>query len=121
VMLAMREEGEGDDKREAGDREAACGVVGFLDSEANMLPSRLFGRMPATNTATLKGQWGTEMFKALNQRPDPCRVAVADGAADNRTWLSNTLSPDVDVPDDWQGCQHLKTVSDAACGKDDRR
>ena len=40
-------------------------------------------------------------------------VAIADGAADNWTFLE-TLSPETEVIDFWHACEHLQTASDHA-------
>ena len=46
-------------------------------------------------------------------RPEIGIVAIADGAADNWTFLE-TLSPETEVIDFWHACEHLQTASDHA-------
>ena len=50
-------------------------------------------------------------------RPDVRIVDIANGAADNWTFLE-TLSPETEVIDFWHACEHLRTASDHAVASD---
>ena len=67
------------------------------------------GRMPES------GKKGTasEVAHIRRVRPEIRIGAVADGAADNWTFLES-LSPETEVIDFWHACEHLRVASDHA-------
>ena len=69
--------------------------------------------MPQSGKLTLKAQLASEVAHIRRARPEIGIVAVADGAADNWTFLE-TLSPETEVIDFWHACEHLQTASDHA-------
>ena len=111
VMVPLRP-GE-DGRAEASWREAACGTVSFHDADGKRLKTLYLGRMPQSGKLTLKAQLASEVAHIRRARPEIGIVAVADGAADNWTFLE-TLSPETEVIDFWHACEHLQTASDHA-------
>ena len=94
-------------------REAACGTVSFHDADGKRMKTLYLGRMPQSGKLTLKAQLASEVAHIRRARPEIGIVAVADGAADNWTFLE-TLSPETEVIDFWHACEHLQTASDHA-------
>ena len=111
VMVPLRP-GE-DGRAKASWREAACGTVSFHDAEGKRLKTLYLGRMPESGKLTLKAQLASEVAHIRRARPEIGIVAIADGAADNWTFLE-TLSPETEVIDFWHACEHLQTASDHA-------
>ena len=68
--------------------------------------------MPESGKLTLKAQLASEVAHIRRARPEIGIVAIADGAADNWTFLE-TLSPETEVIDFWHA-EHLQTASDHA-------
>ena len=65
---------------------------GFLrDARGERLKTLYLGRMPESGKVTLKAQLASEVAHIRQLRPDVRIVAIADGAADNWTFLE-TLS-----------------------------
>ena len=102
-----------DGRAKASWREAACGTVSFHDAEGKRLKTLYLGRMPESGKLTLKAQLASEVAHIRRARPEIGIVAIADGAADNWTFLE-TLSPETEVIDFWHACEHLQTASDHA-------
>ena len=96
VMVPLRP-GE-DGRAKASWREAACGTVSFHDAEGKRLKTLYLGRMPESGKLTLKAQLASEVAHIRRARPEIGIVAIADGAADNWTFLE-TLSPETEVID----------------------
>ncbi len=111
VMVSLRP-GE-DGRAKASWREAACGTVSFHDAEGKRLKTLYLGPMPESGKLTLKAQLASEVAHIRRARPEIGIVAIADGAADNWTFLE-TLSPETEVIDFWHACEHLQTASDHA-------
>ena len=111
VMVALLA-GE-DGRSEACWREAACGTVSFHDAEGKRLKTLYLGRMPESGKVTLKARLASEVAHIRQVRPEIGIVAVADGAADNWTFLEG-LSPEAEVIDFWHACEHLRVASDHA-------
>lgn len=111
VMVALRagEDGHAD----ACWREASCGTVAFHDTAGKRLETLYFGRMPESGKVTLKAQLATMVAHIRQVRPQIRIAAVADGAADNWTFLKS-LSPETEAIDFWHACEHLRVVSDHA-------
>ena len=115
VMVRMNDEMVTGKPKDAGWREASCGVVALVDAKGEILKSRYFGRLPETGKQSLKSQLSAEVFHWLKIKPDLKLVAVADGARDNWEFLKE-LSPDVEILDYWHAAQHLQSAADAAFG-----
>ena len=115
VMVRMIAEIANGKPKDAGWREASCGVVVLVDAKGEILKSRYFGRLPETGKQSLKSQLSAEVFHWLKIKPDLKLVAVADGARDNWEFLKE-LSPDVEILDYWHAAQHLQSAADAAFG-----
>lgn len=95
------------DKGPAGFREASVGVVSFYDVEGNRLATRRYGRMPEADKATTKAWLARELAHLRKLRPDLVSVAIADGAANNWSFLS-TLGADHEVVDFYHAVEHLQ-------------
>ena len=117
VMLRMLAETEGDGSLPAGWREASTGAIELLDGNGEPMSCRYLGRLPEPGKRELKRQLSDELFRVTGQRPDLKVVAVADGAADNWTFLES-LSPDCCLVDFWHACEHLKICADDAFGRE---
>ena len=111
VMVALRA-GEGG-CAEACWREASCGTVSFHDAKGKRLKTLYLGRMPESGKVRLKAQLASEVAHIRRVRPEIRIGAVADGAADNWTFLES-LSPETEVIDFWHACEHLRVASDHA-------
>ena len=111
VMVALRA-GEGG-CAEACWREASCGTVSFHDAKGTRLKTLYLGRMPESGKIRLKAQLASEVAHIRRVRPEIRIGAVADGAADNWTFLES-LSPETEVIDFWHACEHLRVASDHA-------
>ena len=112
VMVPLRA-GE-DGRAEASWREAACGTVSFHDARRQAPEDPLSRPHAAERQAHAEGA----ARKRSRTHQASCAptiriVAVADGAADNWTFLE-TLSPETQVIDFWHACEHLQTASDHA-------
>ena len=96
VMVALRA-GE-DGRADACWREASCGTVSFHDADGKRLGTHYVGRMPESGKVTLKAHLATMVARIRHARPQITITAVADGAADNWTFLKS-LSPETEVID----------------------
>jgi|Tabmets5t2r1_1033131.scaffolds.fasta_scaffold15785_2 hypothetical protein len=101
----------------AGYQEVGCATVSYYDRLGHRLVTRRMARMPETHKATLKGQLSAEVMGALRQRPDLQVVKVADGTADNWTYLSETLPVGEEVLDFYHAVNHLSDALGAAYGE----
>lgn len=91
----------------AGYQEVGCATLSYYDRFGARLVTRRMARMPETKKATLKSQLTAEVMGALIQRPDLRVVKVADGAADNWTYLGETLPFGDEVLDFYHAVDHL--------------
>lgn len=98
----------------SGYQEVGCGTVSYYDRFGERLVTRRMARMPETKKATLKSQLTQEVIGALIQRPDLRVVKVADGAADNWTYLGETLPFGEEVLDFYHAADHLSDALRAA-------
>ena len=98
----------------AGYQEVGCATVSYYDRFGERLVTRRMARMPETKKATLKSQLTAEVMGALLQRPDLRVVKVADGAADNWTYLGETLPVGEEVLDFYHAIDHLSDALRAA-------
>ena len=69
--------------------------------------------MPENGNVRLKAQLASEVAHIRRVRPEIRIGAVADGAADNWTFLES-LSPETEVVDFWHAYEHLRVASDHA-------
>jgi hypothetical protein len=106
-------------KEKAFYREASCAAINFYDAEGERLKSIRFGRMPEAGKTTLKNQLQQSINTILSQQPEINLVKIADGAADNWRFLSDTLFPGqgVELLDYFHACDHLNDAMEAAYGK----
>lgn len=101
----------------AGYQEVGCATVSYYDRCGERLVTRRMARMPETTKATLKRQLTAEVMGALSQRPDLRVVTVADGTADNWTYLSTTLPVGAEVLDFYHAVDQLSNALSAAYGE----
>ena len=79
-------------------REASCGTVSFHDAAGKRLKTLYFGRMPESGKVTPKAQLAAMVAHIQRAHPHISINAVADGAADNWTFLKS-LSPETETID----------------------
>ena len=101
----------------AGYQEVGCATVSYYDRRGERLCTRRMARMPEGNKATLKRQLTAEVMGALIRRPDLRVVKVADGAADNWSYLGETLPCGEEVLDFYHAAEHLGNALGAAYGE----
>jgi hypothetical protein len=102
----------------AGCQEVGCGTISYYDRDGERLMTRRMARMPETHKSTLKDQLTAEIMGALIERPDLRVVKLADGAADNWTYLSDTLPFGEECLDFYHASEHLSGALVAAYGPD---
>lgn len=98
----------------SGYQEVGCATVSYYDRFGARLLTRRMARMPEHKKVTLKKQLSQEVIGALCQRPDLRVVKVADGAADNWSYLSDTLPFGDEVLDFYHATDHLSDALKAA-------
>lgn len=101
----------------SGYQEVGCATVSYSDRFGEPLQTRRMARMPETNKATLKSQLTAEVMGALMKRPGLRVVKVADGTADNWTYLSETLPCGEEGLDFSHAVDHLSDALRAAYGE----
>ena len=101
----------------AGYQEVGCATVSYYDHAGNRLLTRRMARMPETNKRTLKSQLTAEVMGALIQQPALRVVKVADGAADNWSYLGELLPFGEEVLDFYHAVTHLGDALGAAYGE----
>ena len=100
-------------------REASCAAINFYDKEGERLTTLRLGRMPEAGKKTLKHQIQQSINTILSQQPELSLIKIADGAADNWRFLSDTLCPGkgVELLDYFHASDHLNAAMEAAYGK----
>jgi hypothetical protein len=118
-VLAPMKEGGAQEKRQktaeegrltrgpAGYREVGCGTLSFCDVEGDMIAAVRMARMPEAKKATLKRTLFADVTAALAQRPNLRLVKLADGAADNWTFLAQQMPEGVEILDFFHAAEHL--------------
>jgi hypothetical protein len=101
----------------AGYREAGCATLSFYDKEGQRLSTVRFARMPEKGKTTLKQMLTAEVEMALIERPDLKIGKVADGAADNWSYLSKSLPKGAETVDFYHATEHLHDALAAAHGE----
>jgi hypothetical protein len=104
----------------SGYQEVGCATVSYYDRFGERLVTHRMARMPEANKATLKRQLTAEVMGALIKRPDLRVVKVADGTADNWTYLRETLPIGEEVLDFYHAVDHLSDALGAAYGEGTR-
>ena len=94
------------DKGPSGWKEASVGVVSFYDAEGVRLDTWRYARMPEAKKVATKSWVFAELEHIKKARPDLTVVAIADGAADNWTFLGQ-LGADHEVVDFFHTAEHL--------------
>ena len=72
-------------------KEASVGTISYYDAQGVRLHTVYFGEMPEPRKATLKQRLEEELVHATRLRPDLRLVAVADAAADNRSFCEEAF------------------------------
>lgn len=106
-------------KEKAFYREASCAAINFYDEEGERLSSLRFGRMPEAGKKTLKTLIQEAMNTIITEQPELNLIKIADGAADNWRFLSETLLPGqgVELLDYFHASDHLHDAFELAYGK----
>lgn len=100
-----------------GYQEVGCGTLSYYDRDGERLATRRMARMPESHKATLKTQLSAEVMSALIQRPELRVVKLADGTADNWSFLSDTLPFGDDCLDFYHASEYLSKALAAAYGE----
>ena len=128
-VLAPMKDGEASQKRAgaaakgrltrgpAGYREVGCGTLSFYDAEGEMLTAVRMGRMPELKKKTLKRSLLLDVVNVLAERPDLHLVKLADGAADNWSFLSKQLPAGTEIADFFHAAEYLNAALGAAYGE----
>lgn len=118
-VLAPMRDGDAQEKRKktaeegrltrgpAGYREVGCGTLSFCDAKGDMISAVRIARMPETKKATLKRTLLSDVTAALSERTDLRLVKIADGAADNWTFLAQEVPGGVEILDFYHAVEHL--------------
>jgi hypothetical protein len=101
----------------AGYQEVGCGTLSYYDRDGERLETRRLARMPEPHKATLKSQLTAEVMGVLMQRPELQVVKLADGAADNWSYLHETLPIGEECLDFYHASEHLSEALAAAYGE----
>jgi hypothetical protein len=95
--------------------EAGCGTVALYDREGEVLSVIRLARMPEKGKKTLKSMLLAEVTAIFSARPDLIVEALADGARDNWTFLSQELpkvlpkgTTIIETLDFFHGAEHLE-------------
>jgi hypothetical protein len=94
-------------KGPSGYKEASVGVLSFYDANCDRLLTRRIGRMPEPGKSMTKQFLTEELARVRSLRPDLRVVAIADGAANNWSFLTS-LHPDIEVVDFFHTLEHVK-------------
>jgi hypothetical protein len=128
-VLAPMKDGEASQKRAsaaaggrltrgpAGYREVGCGTLSFYDAEGEMLTAVRMGRMPELKKKTLKRSLLLDITNVLAERPDLHLVKLADGAADNWSFLSKQVPAGTEIADFFHATEYLNAALGAAYGE----
>lgn len=101
----------------AGYREVGCGTLSFHDADGEMLSAIRIGRMPEMKKKTLKRSLLLDITHVLAERPDLTLVKIADGSADNWSFLSKELPAGTEVADFFHAAEYLNAALGAAYGE----
>jgi hypothetical protein len=94
------------DKGPAGQCEASVGILAFYDRDGERLATRRYARMPEEDKATTKSWLRSELSHVRDLCPDLTTMAIADGAANNWSFLHD-LGVDVELVDFFHTAAHL--------------
>jgi hypothetical protein len=75
--------------RETGWREAMCGSIGFYDSAGERMHTIYAGASPEYGKACFHEKFSREIERVKTQYPDALYIGLADGAADNWSFLED--------------------------------
>jgi len=95
-------------KGPAGYREASCATLSFCDAKGDLLGAVRMARAPEPKKATLKKMLADEVSAVLLAHPELKVMKVADGALDNRDFLSSKALPEgEEAIDFFHASEHL--------------
>lgn len=107
-------------KGPAGYKEIGCATLSFCDDKGDVVSAIRMGRAPERNKRTLKDTLAADLRAVLEQRSLPL-VKIADGAADNWSFLAKELPAGVEVLDFFHATEHLHSALAAAYGDGTRK
>lgn len=93
-------------KGPSGWSEASVGVLTFYNADGTRVGTRRYARMPEEQKQATKGWLRSELEHVRRVRPDLVEVAIADGAANNWTFME-ALEVDHEVVDFFHTADHL--------------
>jgi hypothetical protein len=99
-----------------GYREVGCATVSFCDAKGDLLGAIRMARAPEPKKATLKTMLAKEVAAVLEAHPNLTLMKVADGVADNWTFLSQELPEGEEAVDFFHASEHLHAAIAAAYG-----
>jgi len=97
--------------REQGYRETMVGTLTLYDSKGERLHTTYIGASPEYGKSLFKQRMEREIQHIKNLYPDALYIGVADGAADNWTFLEPHTSKQ--VTDFWHASEYLAEAADA--------
>ena len=101
----------------SGYREVGCGTVAFCNAHGELLSAIRMARAPEPNKALLKQMLSETVRAVIRRRPELQVVKLADGAADNWTFLdSECLPAGVQVLDNFHANEHLSEALSSVYG-----
>lgn len=102
-------------KGPAGYREMGCATLSFCDEKGKVISAIRMARAPEHKKRTLKDTLLADLTAVLD-RSALRLVKIADGAADNWTFLADELPTGVEVVDFFHAAEHLHRAVAAAYG-----
>lgn len=96
--------------REQGYREAMVGTIALYDAAGERLHTTYIGASPEYGKSTFKQRLEREITHIKQLYPDALYIGVADGAADNWTFLEQHTSKQ--VTDFWHASEYLAEAAD---------
>lgn len=99
-----------------GYREIGCAALSFCDAKGDLLAAVRMARAPEEGKTALKGQVLADVLAILERRPDLQVVKIADGVADNWTFLDGLVPEGSSVLDFFHASEHLHAGVAAAYG-----
>lgn len=107
-------------KGPAGYKELGCATLSFCDDKGDVISAIRMGRAPETKKRTLKDTLEADLRSVLEQQSLPV-VKIADGAADNWSFLAEELPEGVEILDFFHATEHLHNAIAAAYGDGKRK
>jgi hypothetical protein len=103
-------------KGPVGYREIGCAALSFCDAKGDLIAAVRMARAPEVGKASLKAQIVADVMAILARRPELQVVKIADGVADNWTFLDELVPEGRGVLDFFHASEHLHAAIAAAYG-----